>query len=150
MSTTTTRETGRAGGQQAERIGRASFGLVMMLIIQFVLGTAYGLYGTAPTARKSIGIFSSPLLAVHVVFGILLILAAIDLLVRAIRAKIQVAVITSVTGLLSIIAAAAAGSAFTRDGAIGASMGMAVATAVALACYAINLRALGGRGSERA
>jgi hypothetical protein len=150
MSTTTTPETGRLPGQQAERIKRSSFGLVIMLIIQFVLGTAYNLYGTAPTAQKSIGIFSSPLLAIHVVFGILLILAAIDLLVRAIRARIQVAVITSVTGLLAIIAAAGTGSAFTRDGASGASLGMAIASAVALACYVINLRALGGRGSEQA
>jgi hypothetical protein len=149
MSTVRTRETDQLPGRRAGRISRSSFGLVTMLIIQYVLGIAYNLYGTAPTAHKSIGLFSSPLLAVHVIFGIPLILAAIDLLVRAIRARIQVAIITSVIGLLSIIGAAASGSAFTRNGANGASMGMAVATAVALLCYTVNLRVLSGRGSEQ-
>jgi uncharacterized membrane protein YhaH (DUF805 family) len=141
MSTATTRTTPRSGARQAERINRASFGLVIMLAVQFVLGTAYNLYGTAPTAHKSIGMFSSPLLAVHAVFGILLILAAIDLLVRAIRASARFAVITSAVGLLALVAAAGAGSAFTRDGAAGSSFGMALAAGVALVCYTLNLRA---------
>lgn len=149
MSTVRTPETEQLPGRQAGRISRSSFGLVIMLIIQYVLGIAYNLYGTAPTAHKSIGLFSSPLLAVHVVVGILLILAAIELLVQAIRARIQVALITSVIGLLSIIGAAISGSGFTKSGASGASMGMAVATALALLCYTVNLRVLSGRGSEQ-
>jgi hypothetical protein len=40
-----------------------------------------------------------------VILGILLVLAAISLVVRAIRARIQLAVLTSVIGLLSILAA---------------------------------------------
>jgi hypothetical protein len=48
----------------------ASFGAVTMLIIEFVLGMIYNLYGTAPTASKSIGLFSSPVLALHVVMSI--------------------------------------------------------------------------------
>ena len=147
MSTVRTPETEQLSSRQAGRIGRSSFGLVIMLIIQYVLGIAYNLYGTAPTAHKSIGLFSSPLLAVHVIVGILLFLAAAELLVQAIRARIQVALITSVIGLLSIIGAGISGSGFTRSGASGASMGMAVATAVALLCYTFNLRVFGGRGS---
>ena len=44
---------------QASRVARlriSSLGLVSMLIIQFILGVIYSLYGTAPSAAKSIGI----------------------------------------------------------------------------------------------
>ena len=43
----------------------ASFGALTMLVLQFVIGTAYNLYGTAPTAKKSVGPVSSPLLVIH-------------------------------------------------------------------------------------
>lgn len=113
---------------------------MIMLVIQFVLGTAYALWGKAPAAGKPIGMFSSPLLAIHVIFGILLILAAIDLLVRSIRSSIRSAIVTSAVGLVALIAAAGAGSGFTRDGANGASFVMALATAIALIAYLMNLR----------
>jgi len=146
MSTATTSTTGRQESRNAGRINRASFGLVIMLIVQFVLGAAYNLYGTAPKSGKPIGMFSSPLLAIHVILGILLILAAIDLLVRAIRASLTPAVVTSAVGLLAIIAAAGAGSGFTRDGANGASFGMALATGIAMLAYLMNLRQPRGNG----
>ena len=50
-----------------------------MLILQFVLGMIYNLYGTEPTANSSVGLFSSPLLALHVILGILLFPVAIML-----------------------------------------------------------------------
>ena len=46
---------------------------------------------------------------------------------------------TSIVGLVAILAAAGAGSSFAQDGADGASLGMAIATAVAMLCYAANL-----------
>ena len=122
----------------------ASFGALTMLILQFVLGTAYNLYGTAPAAGKSVGVFSSPLLAIHVVVGILTIIAAAFLVFRAVQAKIGGAVLgTCVVGLLAVLGAAGAGSAFAGNGANGASLGMALATAVAMLCYAANLVILG-------
>ena len=42
-----------------------------------------------------------------------------------------------------LLGAAGAGSAFTQHGAAGASLGMALATAVAMLCYAVNLVILG-------
>jgi hypothetical protein len=146
MSTATSPTTHRSEARQAGNISRASFGMVIMLVIQFVLGTSYNLWGTAPSAGKSIGMFSSPLLDVHVIFGILLILAAIDLLVRAIRARLRPALITAIVGLVAILAAAGTGSAFTHNGATGASFGMALATAIAMIAYLFNLRA--PRGSH--
>lgn len=141
MSTATTPTTNRQDARQAGRISRASFGLVMMLIVQFVLGTAYNLWGKMPSSGKSIGMFSSPLLAIHVIFGILVILAAIDLLVRAIRAGARAPIITSVIGLVALLAAAGTGTSFLKAGDNGASFGMALATAIALAAYVMNLRA---------
>jgi uncharacterized membrane protein YhaH (DUF805 family) len=141
MSHATTPAIDRPVAQQAGRINRSSFGLVIMLVIQDVLGAAYNLYGKMPSSGKSIGMFSSPLLAIHTIFGILLILAAIDLLVRSIRASVRPAVITSIIGLVAIIAGAGAGSAFTQDGANGASLGMAIASGVAMIAYLMNMRA---------
>ena len=134
----------------ANRIRMASFGALTMLIIQFVLGTAYSLYGTAPASGKSVGMFSSPLLAIHVIMGILIIIAAIMLVVRAVQARNPPTIATTVVGLLVILGAFGAGSSFAKDGSNGASLGMALLTAVAMLCYAANLVILGKPGaSER-
>lgn len=139
----TEQQAGQRPRAHTSRLFMASFGALTMLILQFVLGTAYGLYGTAPSAGKPVGMFSSPLLAVHVVLGILIILAAIMLVVRAVQARIRPVLATSAVGLLAVLGAFGAGSAFTQQGANGASLGMAIATAVAMACYAASLVILG-------
>jgi hypothetical protein len=119
----------------------ASFGAVIMLIIEFILGMIYNLYGTAPTASKSIGLFSSPVLALHVVVSILLLVAAAMLLVRSIGARHRLTIWMSALGLAAIIAAGFAGLGFTRSGAAGASLGMSLAFAVSLACYVVIILA---------
>src|SRR5579864_7584460 len=131
----------------ANRIRMASFGALTMLVIQFVLGTAYSLYGTAPASGKSVGMFSSPLLAIHVIMGILIVIAAIMLVVRAVQARHRPSIATTVVGLLVILGAFGAGSSFTQDGNNGASLGMALLTAVAMLCYAANLVILGKPGA---
>jgi hypothetical protein len=73
------------------------------------------------------------------VVAILLLISAIVLLVRAILARSGAVIITSAIGLLAIIAAAGAGVGFAKNGASGASLGMDIAAAVALVCYAVNL-----------
>jgi hypothetical protein len=127
----------------AARLTSASFGLVVMLIVQFVLGIAQNLYGTAPSTGHSIGIFSSALLGTHFTWGVLTIIASIVFLIQAIRAKVRFATITGVVGLLALAGAAGAGSSFTQNGANGASFGMALAGAIALLCYCLNIRFLG-------
>jgi heme A synthase len=143
MSTPTVETSVTLAPKTANRIRMASFGALTMLVIQFVLGTAYSLYGTAPTSGKSVGMFSSPLLAVHVILGILLVIAAIMLVVRAIQARHTPSVVTTVVGLLVILGALGAGSSFAKDGSNGASLGMALLTAIAMLCYAVNLVILG-------
>jgi heme A synthase len=140
MSTLTDPATSATTPARLERIRMASFGALTMLFLQFVLGAAYSLYGTAPTAKKSVGLFSSPLLAIHVVLGILLLIAAAMLVFRVVQARAGTALlVTSVIGLVAVIGAAGAGSSFAQDGANGASLGMAIATAVAMLCYTVNL-----------
>jgi heme A synthase len=124
------------------RLRMASLGAVVMLIIQFVLGMVYNLYGTAPTAKKSIGLFSGPVIALHVILGILLGIAAIVLLVRAIQARHQLSIWMTAIGLLAIAEAGSAGLGFAGDGSNGSSLGMALGFAVALACYIVLLVAL--------
>src|SRR6516225_10683218 len=153
MSETHTDASGtRTSGQdQAIRLARlrgASFGVVVMLILQFILGMIYNLYGTAPTSTKSIGLFSSPDLALHVILGILLFLAAIGQLVQAIRVRHNLSIWLSALGLVSILGAGLAGLGFTGSGAAGASLGMSLAFAVALACYAILVFALPSSASR--
>lgn len=132
---------------RTRRVFMASFGALTMLILQFVLGTAYSLYGTAPADGKSVGMFSSPLLSVHVILGILIILAGIMLVVRAAQAKVVPALVMSVVGLVAVLGAFGAGTAFANNGNNGTSLYMTIATAVAMACYGANLVILGGKRS---
>jgi len=90
--------------------------------------------------------FSSPLLDLHVIMGILLIIAAIMLVVRAIQARLTPVIGTSVVGLLAILGAFGAGEAFIKAGDNGPSLGMAIATAIAMLCYAATLVILGKPG----
>ena len=136
---TATRPAGRSQAGQLARLRMASFGAVTMLIIQFILGIVYNLYGTAPTATKSVGLFSSPVLALHVIMSLLLLIAAVMLLVRAIGARHRLTIWMSAVGLIGIVAAGGAGIAFAGNGAAGSSLGMSIAFAVSLACYVIIL-----------
>ena len=131
------------------RMRMSSLGAVAMLIVQFILGVIYNLYGTAPTPKKSIGLFSSPDLALHVILGILLVIAAVGQLVRAIGTRHKLAIWLSAVGLAAIVAAGFAGLGFTGSGAAGASLGMSLAFAVALGCYVVLVFALPSSASAR-
>ncbi|HZR52218.1 MAG TPA: hypothetical protein VFB06_22225 [Streptosporangiaceae bacterium] len=131
-------------GTRIARVRRAAIGAVFMLIIQFVLGIIYNLYGTAPESGKSIGWFSNGWLALHVILGILLILAGIGLVVQSVRTSSGLAKGLSVVGLVGIIAAFGSGADFASSGKAGSSLGMALAFAVALICYVVLLIRLPG------
>ena len=139
---TTARAAGHAQASRLVRLRLSSLGAVIMLIVQFVLGIVYNLYGTAPTSTKSVGLFSSPDLALHVILGILLFIAALGQLIRAIAVRHPLSVWMSAIGLLAIVAAGFAGLGFAGNGASGASLGMSLAFAVALACYVVLVFAL--------
>jgi hypothetical protein len=138
----TQRATAAGSARALGRLRGASSGLLVMLVIQFALGVGVNLYITPAKGGVGEAFSNGPLLALHAVLGVLLILAAIDLLVRAVRARHRVVIVVSAIGLLAIAGAAGNGIAFLSNGQNGSSMGMAIAGCVALLCYAVCLRVL--------
>ncbi len=137
-----------AADRQLERLRGASLGAAVMLVIEFALGAGVNLYVTLPAAGsggRSIGqaFTNGAVLAAHAVLGLLLIVTAISLLVRAIIARHRPVVVTSAGGLLAIIAAAGSGASFVNSSTNGASLAMALATGVAMLCYLASLFILG-------
>lgn len=139
MSETRTAAPAKTPSARLAQVRSASVGLVLMLIIEFVLGIVYNLYGSMPPAGKSIGLFSNGWLVVHEIMAILVLAAAIDLVIRAMRTGHGRAKAMSWVGLIAVIAAIGAGLGFTRNGDDGASLGMSLAFAVALTCYVLNI-----------
>ncbi len=139
---TATPATGQAQASRLARIRISSHGTVAMLLIEFILGIVYNLYGTAPTAKKSIGLFSSPVLALHVIVAILLVIATVGQLIRAIGTRHRLTIWMSAIGFLGIIGAGFSGLGFAGNGAAGASLGMSLAFAVSLAAYVVLVFAL--------
>jgi hypothetical protein len=125
-----------------------SFAAVVMLLIEYGLGVWVNLYAQVPASDKGKGAFAAfgaavadgPVaLTLHALLGTLLLVTAVTLAVRAVLARKAAAAVIGAAALLAIIAAWLSGARFTGDGAGGASFGMAMATAVALLCYAIIL-----------
>jgi hypothetical protein len=127
---------------------QANLAILIVLIAQFALGAGVNLYVTLPaTGHPGHGSWfgNGPLLAIHAALGMFLILAALFVLVRAIMARNMTLIVTSAAGLAAILVAAFFGSGFTSKLTNGYSLGMALATAVALACYALGLFAVPAR-----
>jgi hypothetical protein len=85
-------------------------------------------------------VFGSATLTAHAIVAVVLRGAATSALVRAIRAT-KVVVFTSV-GLAAIVAAAIAGASFASNQGNGASLAMALATAVAMFSYLVAIFSL--------
>jgi uncharacterized membrane protein YhaH (DUF805 family) len=119
-------------------------GAAVLIAIQVALGTAVNLYVTVPKNKSfAAAVFSNATLAVHALLGLLLLGAAIGVLVRAVRARHRFMVWDGAIGLAAVIAAIGAGSGFVNSPDNGASLGMAVAAAVALVCYLAGVFRLG-------
>ena len=137
METATRRQ---RAGHWRDNLARGYLAATIMLVVQFGLGIGVNLYVTVPTGKGVGQAFSNgALLVLHTVFGLLLILAAVSMVARAVIARHRPSIALSVIGLLAILAAAGAGASFVNDGTNGASLGMALATGVALLCYIIGL-----------
>ena len=130
------------------RLRRASLAILIALIVQFALGIGVNLYVTLPAAGHpghSSWFGNGALLALHAALGMFLVLAAIAVLARAITARNVTLIATSAAGLAAIGLAFFFGATFAEKLTDGYSLGMAIAFAVALACYAIGLYALTAR-----
>jgi hypothetical protein len=115
-----------------------------LLLIQSGIGIGVNLAVTVPAADHGHGLGTAisngpAALSVHVVTGLLLILAAIGLLAQAVIARHRPVIITSVIALLAITGAAFAGSGFVSSSREAASAAMAILAGLALACYAAGL-----------
>lgn len=146
----------RPSARELARLRGQSFGLLVMLIAQFAIGVVVNLYATVPAADKGgfFGAFGKALsngpaaLASHAGLGLLIVLAALALIVRAIIIRHAPTIVLSVLGLLSILAAAANGVRFVADGGPdNASLAMALAAAGAMLWYSISLFVLGNTRS---
>ena len=127
---------------------RASLAILIVLIVQFALGISVNLYVTLPAAGHpghSSWFGNGVLLALHAALGMILVLAAVFVLVRAITARNAALIVTSSAGLVAIGAAFFFGASFTDKLSNGYSLGMAISFAAALACYAIGLYTLTAR-----
>ncbi|MGP8000047.1 MAG: hypothetical protein ACLPKI_22440 [Streptosporangiaceae bacterium] len=132
---------------------RASLGTAVALLVQYGLGMWVNLYATVPAADRGGGEFAAigralshgPAgLAAHASLGLLLLIGSVVPLVRAVTARRPAFIVTSGLSLLAILGAAGSGAAFVNTGANGASLGMALLTAVALGCQVVNLFLLAG------
>jgi hypothetical protein len=112
-----------------------------MLVVQYGLGNFLNLYATIPASDHDAGIVheiaSGPgSLTLHATLGLILIVASIVLLVRAIAARSRVISLLAALGLSAILGAFTAGEIFVRgDGSAGASLSMGFLTGVALLSY---------------
>src|SRR6266581_6060780 len=96
---------------QSRQVGlrQASLAILIVLIVQFALGSGVNLYVTLPAAGHpghSSFFGNGPLLAIHAALGLFLILAALFVLVRAIMARNVTLIVTSAAGLAAILVAA--------------------------------------------
>jgi hypothetical protein len=147
----------RQSQRQLTDLRRNSLAALVMLIAEFALGTGVNLYVTLPAGDRGSAVGAAigkaladgpAAVAVHAALGLLLIVAAVALLIRAIAGRHAPAIILSVIGLLAVLAAAASGARFVGTSQDAASLGMALATAVAMLCYAVTLFVLGSQAGD--
>ena len=125
---------------ELESLRRVSLAALIMLVVQYGLGTILNLYIAIPASDAHAGVVQEivngpAMLTVHALLGLALIGAALLLLVRAVRLEDRVIAVLAAAGLTAIGGAFASGEIFVRNGQSGASLAMALLTGVALLCY---------------
>jgi hypothetical protein len=124
----------------------------VILLIQYCLGISVNLYSTLPAAdhgKSLFGGFTSAvgngpvLLTVHALLGTLLLITAVAALIRSSRLAAPPPIALTAVALVAIVVGWLSGSEFVRHMKSGASVAMALATAVAILCYALVIFLLG-------
>jgi hypothetical protein len=125
---------------------------IVMLLIQYCLGISVNLYSTLPASDHGKSLLSGftsavgdgPLvLSLHAVLGTLLLITALSAVIRSSRLVVPPAIALTAVALLAIVVAWLAGSEFVGHLKNGASLTMALATAVAILCYTLTLFLVG-------
>lgn len=121
---------------------------LVMLVLEYGLGIAVNLYAILPKGDHGQGVLGAfaaaitggPIvLTIHALLGTLLLVTAAAAVIRASLARRSIHIALAAGGLLAIVVAWLAGASFVGDGSNGSSMGMAMATGVALICYLLIL-----------
>lgn len=142
---------GAAGLAGATGLRSASLGVIAMLIVQYGLGIWVNIYAKIPGADHGAGILTAigrsiakgPVsLSLHAIVGLLLLVAALALVIRAATAGNRRLLVVSIVGLLLLVGAAINGGRFVGTQATNASLAMGLLFAAALVCYLIGLLAL--------
>ena len=125
-----------------------SFAAVVMILLEFSLGVGVNVFSTLPQADHGRAVFTAfgsavtggPLvLTVHALLGTVLLVTGVSALARASLIRQPALILITVIALLGIVAAWLSGARFVGTMANGASMTMAIATAVSTLCYAFIL-----------
>jgi hypothetical protein len=94
--------------RRVSALRKNSFAISVMLLVQYGLGMGVNLYARVPAADQGSGVIaalgraltSQPVvLAVHAALGLLMLVAGVSVLVRAIVARHRLAIATSAAGL---------------------------------------------------
>jgi hypothetical protein len=138
-----TRRPGRPG------LRRVSVTALVMLVLQYGLGTILNLYVEVPPADAHAGIFTEiatapPTLTAHALLGVILIGTAILLVTRTINQRERLLAVLAAAGLVAIGGAFWAGETFVKNGQDSASFAMAMLTGAALLCYIAVVVLTGG------
>jgi hypothetical protein len=150
-SSSTARGTSKRAGA-VPILRRITLGMAVALLVQYALGMVVNLYATVPARDQGGGVFTAigrafangpASLAIHAGLGLLLIVGAIQLVVRSAVVRHRPLIWLSSVSLLAILGAALNGAAFVNAGDDGASLGMAMLTGIALLCMTIGLYVLG-------
>ena len=134
MTATQERDTQPSSTRRLAALRGNCMGAAVLLIIEFGLGIGVNLYVTLPQHKSFLHtVLGSATLAAHAIVAVVLLGAAIGALIRAIRAR--KAIVFTAAGLTAVVAAGIAGATFASSQSNGASLAMALATAVALSSY---------------
>jgi len=125
-----------------------AFAAVVMILIEFGLGVGVNIYATLPASDSGTGLLPAfsravtdgPIvLTVHALLGTILLITGLAAVVRASLARRPLLISMTSSALLALIVAWFAGATFVGDQASGASLAMAIATGLAILCYALIL-----------
>jgi hypothetical protein len=126
----------------------STLGALVVPLLQYGLGIDANLYATLPASDHGESIFPAFAAAItkgpniviaHAVLGTLLLIGAVIVVVRALRTGLLPLIALAAIALAAIIAAWFASARFIGNSSNSASLGMAIATGVAIVTYTLIL-----------
>ena len=119
--------------------------MIGFLVIQYTLGMVTNLFVQFPDTNQPDQLWAFvrvqfPIIA-HIVIGTLLLVGAIVFVIRAVRQNNQIWIVSSVVGLIGMVAAVIGGTQFVTFQVDAYSLVMALATIVAFLAYGWGLYA---------